>query len=112
MGLSPGRRVRVLSLAALAGCSLLGPDLEEVEREVAGLQVEMQEGFRLLKHRCSRCHSPAEAFAAHVPAGSWGALVRIMARKPGAGIPSEDARRISAFLERYFDPGRPRSPAQ
>ncbi len=110
MGVSLRGCGRVLILGTLGGCSLFGPELEKVEREVESFLPEQQAAFRLLRIRCSRCHSPVQAFASHVPAGSWSAVVRRMARKPAAAIPPGDAARIAEFLEYYFDPMRQQPP--
>lgn len=98
-----------LQLILAAGCaagSLLdrpGADGRTLRQEIATYPAEYRAGFALAERRCTQCHSLNEPFASHVPAGGWTALVRKMAREPGAAIPSEDQKQIAAFFEYFFE---------
>jgi len=103
------RSLRAVLLAA-AGCAAsdpmdepFGPDGRSLREEIATYPEEQRQAFALLERRCTRCHTLNKPFAAHVPAGSWGGVVRRMARRPGAAIPPADAERIAAFLEYLAD---------
>ena len=98
-----------LIILAFAGCmgSILdrpfGPDGRTIRQDIATYPAEQRAAFALMERRCTGCHTLNEPFSAHVPAGSWRAIVRKMARQPGAAIPSPDQEKIAAFMEYYFE---------
>jgi len=107
-----GARSSKLPLALIllaAGCaagSVLdrpGADGRTLRQEIETYPAEHRSAFALAERRCTQCHSLNEPFASHVPPGGWSALVRKMAREPGAAIPSEDQKRIAAFFEYFFE---------
>lgn len=80
-----------------------GPDGRTIRQEIATYPPDQRAAFALMERRCTACHTLNEPFGAHVPAGSWRAIVRKMARQPGAAIPSPDQEKIAAFMEYYFE---------
>lgn len=80
-----------------------GPDGRTIRQEIQTYPAEQRAAFALAERRCTQCHTLNEPFAAHVPPGGWRAVVRKMARQPGAAIPSADQEKIAAFFEYFFD---------
>ncbi|HEU4333967.1 MAG TPA: hypothetical protein VFT32_05675 [Candidatus Eisenbacteria bacterium] len=96
----------VLLAAGCAAGSLLdrpGADGRTIRDEIATYPPEHRAAFALAERRCTQCHSLNEPFASHVAPGGWRALVRKMAREPGAAIPSADQEKIAAFFEYFFE---------
>lgn len=101
-------------LILAAGCaagSLLdrpGADGRTIRQEIETYPAEQRAAFALAERRCTQCHTLNEPFGAHVPPGGWQALVRKMAREPGAAIPSADQERIARFFEYFFERRAPK----
>lgn len=99
----------ILPLAIAAGCAAgsvvdgpFGPDGKTIRQEVQTYPEEQRAAFALAERRCTSCHTLNEPFSAHVEPGGWRAIVRKMARQPGALIPSDDQEKIAAFFEYFF----------
>jgi hypothetical protein len=93
----------------LAGCAAgsvidrpFGPDGKTIRQEIQTYPEEQRAAFALAERRCTACHTLNEPFSAHVAAGGWLAIVRKMARQPGAFIPSADQEKIAGFFEYFF----------
>ncbi|MBI4564103.1 MAG: hypothetical protein HY716_05350 [Planctomycetes bacterium] len=105
-------RLGCLPLLFAVGCAVdpleqsFGPDGRTIRQAIEAFPPEQKEAFGIFQRRCSTCHSLNEAFAAHVPPGSWAMVVRKMSRKSGAGIPREDVEPIAEFLEFFHDQRR------
>ena len=97
----------LVAVAGCAGVSVLdrpfGPDGRTIRQDIATYPEEQRAAFALAERRCSACHAIDEPFSAHVKAGAWRSIVRKMARKPGAAIPSADQEKIAAFFEYFFE---------
>lgn len=97
-----------LSLLVVFGCaagSILdrpAADGRTLRMEIETYPAEHRAAFALAERRCTQCHSLNEPFAAHVSPGGWRAVVRKMARQPGAAIPVADQEKIAAFFEYFF----------
>jgi hypothetical protein len=98
-----------LVLLLVFGCaagSLLdrpGADGRTLRMEIESYPAEQRAAFALAERRCTQCHSLNEPFAAHVAPGGWRAVVRKMARQPGAAIPAADQEKIAGFFEYFFE---------
>src|SRR5688572_13869793 len=97
-------------LIVAAGCAAgdvldrpFGPDGRTIRQEIATYPQEQRDAFALAERRCTPCHSLNEPFSSHVSPGGWRAVVRKMARQPGAVIPSADQEKIAGFFEYFFD---------
>jgi hypothetical protein len=97
-------------LIVVAGCAAgslidkpFGPDGRTIRQEIATYPEEQRAAFALAERRCTACHTLNEPFGAHLAPGAWRALVRKMARQPGAAIPSADQEKIAAFFEYFFE---------
>src|SRR5687767_2034490 len=94
-------------LGVVAGCAAAGlldrpnADGRTIRQEIETYPAEQRAAFALAERRCTQCHSLNEPFAAHVAPGGWAAVVRKMAREPGAAIPAADQKKIAEFFE-YF----------
>jgi hypothetical protein len=104
------RYALAVSLAIFLGCAAgnildqpFGPDGRTLRMEIATYPADQREAFALAERRCTQCHTINEPFSAHIPAGGWRAVVRKMARQPGAAIPQADQERIAAFFEYFFE---------
>ncbi len=67
--------------------------------DVAGYPPEVQQQYKLLEQKCSRCHDLSRPLTAkYTSEAQWHEMVARMARKPGAGISRKDQAEITAFL--------------
>src|SRR5688572_8596706 len=101
--------VPLVLLLLVAGCaagSLLdrpNADGRTLRMEIETYPAEQRAAFALAERRCTQCHTLNEPFAAHVSPGGWRAVVRKMARQPGAAIPAADQEKIAGFFEYFFE---------
>jgi hypothetical protein len=79
-----------------------GPDGRTIRQEIQTFPEEQRQAFALAERRCTPCHTLNEPFSAHVSPGGWAAIVRKMARQPGAVIPQADQAKIAGFFEYFF----------
>ena len=96
----------LLLVASCAAGNLLdrpNADGRTLRQEIGTYPAEQRAAFALAERRCTQCHTLNEPFAAHVAPGGWSAVVRKMARQPGAAIPAEDQKKIAAFFEYFFE---------
>ena len=100
----------LLAVLVALGCATgslidqpFGPDGKTIRQEIQTYPAEMKSAFALAERRCTQCHTINEPFAAHVAPGGWRAVVRKMARQPGAAIPAADQEKIAGFFEYYFE---------
>jgi len=104
------RRAVLLSWLIAAGCAAgslidkpFGPDGRTIRQEIQTYPAEQRAAFALAERRCTQCHTLNEPFGAHIAPGGWRAVVRKMARQPGAAIPAADQEKIAAFFEYFFE---------
>ena len=89
---------------------IFGTDGRTLRETIATFPEEKQKGFELMRVRCTKCHTLNVPFSAHLPRGAWRAQVRVMSKRPGAGIPPGDLEPITDFLEHLFEARRKASP--
>jgi hypothetical protein len=98
--------ILVIVVGCVAGDVLdkpFGPDGRTIRQEIATYPAEQKAAFALAERRCTQCHTLNEPFSAHIAPGGWRAVVRKMAKEPGAMIPSADQEKIAAFFEYFFE---------
>jgi hypothetical protein len=96
-------------LVVIAGCAAgnildrPAADGRTIRQEIETYPPEYRAGFALAERRCTQCHTLNEPFGAHIAPGGWAAVVRKMAREPGAAIPANEHGKIAAFFEYFFE---------
>ncbi len=94
-------------ILALVGCATMDKTLgadqaADLERRASTYPEPIQEGYRLFRKRCDSCHDLGEPLSVRLKKGAWKKVVKMMARRPGSGIPPCDVAPIAAYLEHHF----------
>ena len=111
LGLLPLAIIPILSCATGDPLNrIFGPDGRTMREAIATFPEEKQKGFELMQVRCTKCHTLNVPFSAHLPRGAWRAQVRVMSKRPGAGIPPGDLKPIADFLEHFSEVRRQAAP--
>lgn len=94
-------RFIILALFLLISGCAESPLVAKVNVEAKTFPAELQEGWRLSKARCSKCHTVDRALREEVTAGGWESIVDMMIKKNGAYVRPEEKSLIVSFLEFY-----------
>lgn len=71
-----------------------GPD----KLDVSGYPAEMQQAYKLLAAKCSKCHTLARPLNTMMTRAEWERYVKRMMHKPNSGINDKQGKDIFEFL--------------